>query len=66
MFDSLCMKQAKGLLLEQKMLSCYELVENFVGCISDHVEDIAKQKYVSLHMHKKIVLFSSLLIHAQS
>ncbi|XP_027907196.1 uncharacterized protein LOC114166641 isoform X2 [Vigna unguiculata] len=36
--------RAKGLLLEQKMLSCYELVENFVGCISDHVEDIAKQK----------------------
>ncbi|WVZ25777.1 hypothetical protein V8G54_004321 [Vigna mungo] len=36
--------RANGLLLEQKMLSCYELVENFVGCISDHVEDLAKQK----------------------
>lgn len=49
--DSLRLKQANGLLLEQKMLSCYELVENFVGCISDHVEDLAKQKYVSHHMH---------------
>lgn len=49
--DSLCLKQAERLLFEQNMLSCYELVEKFVGCISDHVEDLTKQKYVSLHMH---------------
>ncbi|XP_017407405.1 uncharacterized protein LOC108320492 isoform X2 [Vigna angularis] len=34
--------RANGLLLEQKMLSCYELVENFVGCILPHVEYLAK------------------------
>lgn len=49
--DSLCLKQAKGLLLEQNMLSCYELIEKFVGCLSDHVEDLTKQKYASLYMH---------------
>eukprot|EP00256_Glycine_max_P016834 XP_003533053.1 uncharacterized protein LOC100792068 [Glycine max] len=36
--------RAKGLLLEQNMLSCYELIEKFVGCLSDHVEDLTKQK----------------------
>ncbi|KAL9304474.1 hypothetical protein ACSQ67_021737 [Phaseolus vulgaris] len=36
--------RAKELLLEQKTLSSYELIEKFVGCISDHVEDFTKQK----------------------
>ncbi|KAL5160214.1 IST1-like protein [Glycine soja] len=36
--------RAERLLFEQNMLSCYELVEKFVGCISDHVEDLTKQK----------------------
>ncbi|CAJ1951177.1 unnamed protein product [Sphenostylis stenocarpa] len=36
--------RAEGLLFEQKMLSCYELIEKFVGCISDHVEDLTKQQ----------------------
>ncbi|XP_012573059.1 uncharacterized protein [Cicer arietinum] len=36
-------KRAEGLLFEQKMLSCYELIEKFIGCISDHLEDITKQ-----------------------
>ncbi|KAK7349176.1 hypothetical protein VNO77_06334 [Canavalia gladiata] len=37
-------KRVEGLLLEQNMLSCYELVEKFAGCISDHVEDLTKHK----------------------
>ncbi|RDX70419.1 IST1-like protein, partial [Mucuna pruriens] len=36
-------KRAGRLLLEQNMLSCYKLIEEFVGCISDHVEDLTKQ-----------------------
>ncbi|KAK7294185.1 hypothetical protein RJT34_17070 [Clitoria ternatea] len=37
-------RRAEVLLLEQNMLSCYELIEKFTGSISDHVEDITKQK----------------------
>ncbi|KAJ1429078.1 Vacuolar protein sorting-associated protein Ist1 [Sesbania bispinosa] len=36
--------RAEGLLFEQNMLSCYELIAKFVGCISDHVLDLTKQK----------------------
>ncbi|TKY64500.1 IST protein [Spatholobus suberectus] len=43
-FDYDAYKRAAGLLFEQNMLSCYELIEKFVGCISDHVEDLTKQK----------------------
>ncbi|XP_061359576.1 uncharacterized protein LOC133303647 [Gastrolobium bilobum] len=36
-------KKAEGLLYEQNMSSCYELIAKFNGCISDHVEDLTKQ-----------------------
>ncbi|KAK7389544.1 hypothetical protein VNO78_24684 [Psophocarpus tetragonolobus] len=36
--------RAKDFLFEQNMLSSYELIEKFVGCISDHVEDLTKQR----------------------
>ncbi|XP_027344812.1 uncharacterized protein LOC113857213 [Abrus precatorius] len=37
-------KRAEGLLSEQNMLSCYELIEKFIGCISDNLEELTKQK----------------------
>ncbi|KAF7814278.1 IST1-like protein [Senna tora] len=37
-------RRAAGLLLEYNMSSCYELVEKFIGCILDHLEDLSKQK----------------------
>ncbi|XP_057732545.1 uncharacterized protein LOC130947842 [Arachis stenosperma] len=36
-------KRIEGLVLEQNMLFCYELVAQFIGCISDHVQDLTKQ-----------------------
>ncbi|XP_015938492.1 uncharacterized protein LOC107464097 [Arachis duranensis] len=36
-------KRVEGLVLEQNMLFCYELVAQFIGCISDHVQDLTKQ-----------------------
>ncbi|KAJ1404119.1 Vacuolar protein sorting-associated protein Ist1 [Sesbania bispinosa] len=36
--------RAEGLLIEQNMSACYELVAKFVGCISDHVRDLCKHK----------------------
>ncbi|WJX42862.1 hypothetical protein P8452_30043 [Trifolium repens] len=42
-FDYDAYKRTEGLLLEEKILSCYEFIEKFIGCISDHLEDIIKQ-----------------------
>ncbi|MED6120054.1 hypothetical protein PIB30_017503 [Stylosanthes scabra] len=36
-------KRSEKLVLEQNMLFCYELVSQFIGCISDHVQDLTKQ-----------------------
>ncbi|CAI8582863.1 unnamed protein product [Vicia faba] len=36
-------KRTEWLLFEEKMLSCYDFIENFIGCISDHLEDLIKQ-----------------------
>ncbi|KAL1340493.1 hypothetical protein HN51_026873 [Arachis hypogaea] len=36
-------KRVEGLVLEQNMLFCYELVAQFIGCISDHIQDLTKQ-----------------------
>lgn len=33
------------------MLSCYEFIEKFIGCVSDHLEDLIKQRCVFLYMH---------------
>ncbi|CAL0325987.1 unnamed protein product [Lupinus luteus] len=35
-------RKAAGLLFEQKLLSCYELIEKFIECISDHLEELSK------------------------
>ncbi|KAK7255354.1 hypothetical protein RIF29_28763 [Crotalaria pallida] len=37
-------RKAGELLLEQNILSYYELIAKFIGCISDHLEDLSKQK----------------------
>ncbi|CAL0332381.1 unnamed protein product [Lupinus luteus] len=36
--------RAEGLLVEQNMSSCYELIAKFIGCISDHARDLCKQR----------------------
>ncbi|KAI4355653.1 hypothetical protein L6164_004403 [Bauhinia variegata] len=36
--------RAEGLLVEQNMLSCYNFVEKFNECISNHLEDLSKQR----------------------
>ncbi|XP_058774144.1 uncharacterized protein LOC131648395 [Vicia villosa] len=36
--------RAEGLLVEQNMSACYELIAKFVGCVSDHVRDICKHE----------------------
>lgn len=36
-------KRTEGLLFEEKILSCYEFIEKFIGCISDHLEELVKQ-----------------------
>ncbi|XP_045830215.1 uncharacterized protein LOC123921631 [Trifolium pratense] len=36
-------KRTEWFLFEEKKLSCYEFIEKFIGCISDHLEDIIKQ-----------------------
>ncbi|XP_058732558.1 uncharacterized protein LOC131604082 [Vicia villosa] len=36
-------KRAEWLLFEEKMLSCYEFIEKFIGCVSDHLEDLIQQ-----------------------
>ncbi|XP_020228696.1 uncharacterized protein LOC109809720 [Cajanus cajan] len=43
-YDFEAYKRAEWFLLEQNMLSCYKLIEKFVGCISDHVEELTKEK----------------------
>ncbi|KAK2432551.1 Regulator of Vps4 activity in the MVB pathway protein [Trifolium repens] len=42
-FDYDAYKRTEWLLLEEKILSCYEFIEKFIGCISDHLADIIKQ-----------------------
>lgn len=37
-------RKAEELLFEQKLSSCYELIAKFIGCISDHLEDLSKQR----------------------
>lgn len=36
-------ERAEGLLCEQNMSSCYELVAKFASCISGHIQDLCKQ-----------------------
>ncbi|CAK8574752.1 unnamed protein product [Lathyrus sativus] len=36
-------KRTEWLLFEERMLSCYEFIEKFIDCISDHLEDLIKQ-----------------------
>lgn len=48
---SLYLNQVEELVLERNKLSCYELIAKFIECISDHLEDLTKQRYASLHMH---------------
>ncbi|KAE9585866.1 hypothetical protein Lal_00010170 [Lupinus albus] len=36
--------RAEGLLVEQNMSSCYELIAKFIGCISDYARDLCKQR----------------------
>ncbi|XP_058728980.1 uncharacterized protein LOC131601223 [Vicia villosa] len=36
-------KRTEWLLFEEKMLSCYEFIEKFIGCVSDHLEDLIQQ-----------------------
>ncbi|KAL2338085.1 hypothetical protein Fmac_012531 [Flemingia macrophylla] len=43
-YDYEAYQRTEWFLLEQNKLSCYELIEKFVGCISDHVEDLTKEK----------------------
>ena len=52
--------QAEGLLLEQDTSSCYELIGQFIGCISDHLQDLTKQRYVYQDMHLNIQFLFSL------
>ncbi|MED6133928.1 hypothetical protein PIB30_032728 [Stylosanthes scabra] len=35
--------RAEGLLVEQNMSSCYELIEKYIACILDHVKEIYNQ-----------------------
>ena len=53
MLNSLRLKQVEGLLVEQNMSSCYELITKYIGCILDHVKDLSKQRYGT----KKILYF---------
>lgn len=59
---SLHLKQAEGLMFEQNMLTCYELIEKFIGSISDHLEDLTKQRcvfsiYIYIYSHTIIYIF---------
>ncbi|XP_057454264.1 uncharacterized protein LOC130745876 [Lotus japonicus] len=43
-FDFDAYKRVEELVLEQNKLSCYELIAKFIESISDHLEDLTKQR----------------------
>jgi hypothetical protein len=61
--------QTEWLLLEEKILSCYEFIEKFIGCISDHLEDIIKQRcvlFLYMHYYMHELNYVSILKHEKN
>lgn len=49
-FSVPCQNQAEGLCAELNQISCYDFIDQFCGCILDHLSAMQKERYIKLSL----------------